>query len=410
MKHMIRKPMLALILLAVMVFGTAFLAFFRADIAAGWEHVDRLYDDARITVELVPDVGWDEIQMKTHKDTLILSMPEVAETLTLLDCYYILRDGTPLPQPVQPELQEGVEYVQEYVPAQTHTIRGTNNLPWMTEYWNLTIEWMDGKSLENFNSQNGSAPCLVRKELLESAGLALGDVITVSPTAFYQEVHYLAPEIGLTIVGTYSEPYGHTSEKDLLVPEDSFLNGPKLLWNSDLMYRCYYRAYALELNPAYNREYDRVETQIEKFLYDMGAFSFASNARAIENAARPLIQKLQMQEMLVLPLCVLLILAAFVAAVLLGLSMDTEVFLRLMWGEKRAKVFAALLCAVGVWLVICIVASVAAAYLTAGVHWLPWAAKYCGLTAIGCLIGCGIPLGRACGGNLVKSYQSREGE
>ena len=35
MKHMIRKPMYALILLAVMVFGTAFLSFFRADIAAG---------------------------------------------------------------------------------------------------------------------------------------------------------------------------------------------------------------------------------------------------------------------------------------------------------------------------------------------------------------------------------------
>lgn len=53
MKHMTRKPMLALILLAVMVFGTAFLAFFRADIAAGWEQVDRLYADTRITVEQI---------------------------------------------------------------------------------------------------------------------------------------------------------------------------------------------------------------------------------------------------------------------------------------------------------------------------------------------------------------------
>lgn len=35
MKHMIRKPMLALILLALMIFSTAFLTFFRADIAAG---------------------------------------------------------------------------------------------------------------------------------------------------------------------------------------------------------------------------------------------------------------------------------------------------------------------------------------------------------------------------------------
>ena len=176
------------------------------------------------------------------------------------------------------------------------------------------------------------------------------------------------------------------------------------------MYRCYYRAYAMRLDPAFNREYDRVEEELQKILYDMGAFSFATNARSIENAARPLIQKLQMQELLVLPLCVLLMLSAFIAAVLLGLSMDTEVFLRLMWGEKRAGVFATLLGAVGLWLIVCIATSIASAYLTAGAYWLPWAAKYSGMTAIGCLMGCGIPLGRACGRNLVKSYQSREGE
>ena len=70
----------------------------------------------------------------------------------------------------------------------------------------------------------------------------------------------------------------------------------------------------------------------------------------------------------------------------------------------------ALLGAVGLWLVICIAASVAAASLTAGANWLRWAAKYSTMTAVGCLLGCGIPLARACGANLVKSYQSREGE
>ena len=410
MKHMTRKPMLALILLAVMVFGTAFLAFFRADIAAGWEQVDRLYADTRITVELVPEAGWDEIQMKTHKDILIRSLPEVAETRTLLECYYILRDGTPLPEPVQPELQEGVEYVEEYVEWDTSTIRGTNNLPWLTDYWDLTIEWMEGKTVADFHAQDGNAPCLVRRELLESAGLKMGDVIAVSPTAFFGEVHHLAPEIALTIVGTYSEPYGHTGAEDLLVPEESFLNGPKLLWNSDLMYRCYYRAYSMELDPAYNREYDRVETELEKFLYDMGAFSFATNARAIENAARPLIQKLQMQELLVLPLCALLLAAAVVAAVLLGLGMDTEVFLRLMWGEKRTKVFLTLSGVVVLWLAICTAASVGAAFVTAGAGWLTWAAKYSAATALACLCGCAVPLLRSCGRNLVRSYQSREVE
>lgn len=409
MKHMIRKPMYAMILLAVMVFGTAFLSFFRSDIAAGWEQVNRLYDDARITIELVPDTGWSEIQMKSHKDIIISGMEEIRETLSVIECSYVLRDGTPLPQPEPPQV--GLSYVSEYVPiTDVHSIRGTNNLPWLTDYWDLEIEWMDGKSLVDFTVTDNEAPCLVRRELLEETGLKLGDKLTISPTPYYDLIHYLAPEMELTIIGTYDENFNRTGTLDLLVPEESFLNGPKLLYSGEMMYRCYYRAYAMRLDPAFNREYDRVEEELQKILYDMGAFSFATNARSIENAARPLIQKLQMQELLVLPLCVLLMLSAFIAAVLLGLSMDTEVFLRLMWGEKRTRVFAALLCAVGLWLLICIAASSAAAYLTAGAHWLLWAAKYSGMTAIGCLMGCGIPLGRACTANLVRSYQSREGE
>ena len=410
MKHMIRKPMLALILLALMVFSTTFLAFFRADIAAGWAQVDRLYDETQITVELVPEGGWSEIQMKTHKDIMIRGMPEVAETLSVLECYYVLRDGTPLPKPEQPELEPGYEYVQEAVPAETHSIRGTNNLPWLMDYWDMSIQWMDGASIDDFQLTDGRSPCLVHRELLAETGLEPGDVIRVSPSPWYHEVHYLAPTMELIIIGTYSEPFGRTEEKDLLVPEESFLNGPKLLYYGEMMYRCYYRAYAMKLDPAFNREYDRVEDELEKILYDLSAYSFATNARAIENAARPLIQKLQMQELLVLPLSALLLAAAVVAAVLLGLSFDTEVFLRLMWGEKRWAVFFRLSGAVCAWLLICMALACAGACLISGAAWLGWSAGYSSLTALFCLLGCTVPLGRACGRNLVKSYQSREGE
>lgn len=411
MKHMIRKPMLPLILLSVMVFATAFLSFFRADIAAGWAQVDKLYDDARITIELIPEGGWDEIQMKTHKDTMISGMPEISQTLTLQDCYYVLRDGTPLPEPVQPEPVDGYEYEPVVaVPAETHTIRATNDLPWLMEYWNISVEWMAGKFVDDFCITDTSAPCLVRRELLEQTGLSLGDAIPVSPTPWYGEVHYQAPTIELTIIGTYSEDFGRTEALDLLVPEESFLNGPKLFWSGDMMYRCYYRAYAMKMDPAFNREYDRIEDELEKILYDLSAYSFATNARSIENAARPLIQKLQMQELLVLPLSVLLLLAAVVTAVLLGLSLDTEVFLRLLWGENRGYVFAALSGTVCLWLILCTVVSCMAAYLTAGIPFLPWAAGYDGITAALCALGCTIPLGRACASNLIKSYQTREGD
>ena len=411
MKHMVRRPMLPLILLAVMVFSTAFLSFFRADIAAGWEQVDRLYDDARITIELIPEYGWDEIQMKTHKDVMISGMDEISQTLTMQECYYVLRDGTPLPEPVQPEPQEGYEYEPvTTVSAETHTIRGTNDLPWLMQYWDISVEWMDGSSADDFCVTGDSAPCLVREALLEQTGLTLGDTLSVSPTPWAGEIHHQAPTFELTIIGTYEEDFDRTGRLDLLVPEESFLNGPKLFWNGDMMYRCYYRAYAMRVDPAFNREYDRIEDELEQILYDLSAYSFATNARSIENAARPLIQKLQMQELLVLPLGILLLAAAVVAAVLLGLSFDTEVFLRLMLGEHRGKVFAVLTGLIGSWLAVCVGISCAAAYLTAGAEWLRWAAVYSGITTLCALLGSAIPLIRSCGGNLVKSYQSREGE
>ena len=94
---------------------------------------------------------------------------EVKETLSVLECCYVLRDGTPLPQPVPPE--DGSTYVSEYVPiSDVHSIRGTNNLPWLMEYWDLTVEWMDGKSIADFTVTDNAAPCLVRRELLEETG------------------------------------------------------------------------------------------------------------------------------------------------------------------------------------------------------------------------------------------------
>ena len=402
MKHMIRKPMLPLLLLAVMVFGTAFLAFFRADIAAGWEQIDRLYTDARVTVDLVPDAGWDNLQMKTHKSTRIEAMPEIAETLSVIECYYVMRDGTPLPEPA--------DEWNEYVTADTRTIHGTNNLAWLTEYWDLTVSWHKDWSTESFQVTDGTLPCLVQQEFLDEYGLATGDVIEISPSPHGNSVSRNAPAISITIAGIYDNEAGRPGGLDLLVPEESFLGEPKLLFNSDMMYRCYYRAYALKLNPEYNREYDRIEDALEEILYDLDGYSFVTNARSLETAARPLTQKLQMQEMLVLPLCLLLCASAMVLAVLLGLGMETEVFLRLMWGERRMAVFGCLGGAVCLWLMICVAASCGASTLTAGTQWTTWALRYSTATAVLCLIGCAVPLFKSCRSNLVKSYQSREGE
>ena len=412
MKHLIRKPMLPLLLLAVVVFGTAFMAFFRADIATGWAQIDRLYADARITVEIVPETGWSNLSMKTHKSIMIENMPEVGETLSVMQCEYILRDGTPLEMPDDSEDGDMLssEYQGPYIQIATDTIHGTNNMPWLTEYWGLTIDWLDGWRAESFAVTDGTVPCLVRQSLLDENGLALGDTVSISCSPWNVRVSVDAPVFDLLIVGVYQEDMDRLGQMDMIVPQESFLGEPRLFYNSDMMYRCYYRAYAMKLNPEFNREDDRIEDALEKILYDLNGYSFATNARALENAARPLTQKLQMQELLVTPLCLLFCAAAVVIAVLLGMSMETEVFLRLMWGEKRLAVFAALCGVVCLWLLVCAAVACGVSCLTAGTAFLSWAAKYSAITAAMCALGCAVPLAKSCTSNLVKFYQSREGE
>lgn len=400
MKHILRKPMLPIILLVIIILGTAFLAYFRADIDAGWRYVDDLYKNTQIEVELVAD-GGGYLQMWTHKDIIFSGMPEVLETYTMLYCPYVLRDGTPLPP---------ADEFSGRISTTTRRIYGTKNINWFAEYWNMNIQWHSGFSAENFSVTDGIIPCLVQQPFLENNGLEIGHTIFVSPCPTEGIMMANAPEIPAKIVGIYEEPMGRTGSGDLIVPEACFMEAPKLMYGPDVLNQLYYRAYALKIDPAYNREYERIEDELEGFLYDMGGYSFVTNADALEKAARPLIQKLQMQELLVTPLCILFCAAAVVIAVLLGLSMNLEVFLRLMWGEKRAAVFVSLGCVVLVLLVFAVAAAWGADFLTAGRIWAIWGIKYAAATAGLCLAGCAIPLLRACCSNLIKSYQSRESE
>ena len=399
MKHILRKPMLPLILLAILVFGTAFLSFFRSDIDAGWRYVDDLYQNTQIEVELVSD-GGGYLQMPTHKDIIFSGMPEVLETYTLIQCPYVLRDGTPLPTDDEKDSKA----------PQRNMIHGTNNIGWFTEYWQMNVAWESGYGKENFRVMDGVIPCLVKQELLDTANLQTGDTVYISPTNYDYAIIDNAPQFEMLIVGTYTEPIGRTGGLDMIAPEECFMGEPKLLYGPDLLTHCFYRAYALKINPDYNREYDRIEDELDGFLYDLDGFSFVTNADALEKAARPLIQKLQMQELLVTPLCLLLCAAAVIVAVLLGMGMNLEVFLRLMWGEKRVLVFMSLGGVVFLLLALSVILAWGCSILTAGSEWALWGVKYASVAAGVSLAGFAVPLMRACTSNLIKSYQSREAE
>lgn len=217
------------------------------------------------------------------------------------------------------------------------------------------------------------------------------------------------PIVTMVVAGFFSDPT-YQMDSGIIVPEEIFLSGPQLLYNSNMMYDCFYRTFVMELDPKYNRDYDTTEEAVEGIVYDLKEFELVSNFRTLRRAVGPLERKLAVQEQLVLPLAVLFALAAMTCTVLLAKSCETEVFLRLMWGERRIGVFGKLIATVILWLTVCTAISTAAVGLSAGGDWISWAAGYAATVSVSCVIAAAIPMGRSCVRNLVAFYQSKEGE
>lgn len=97
-------------------------------------------------------------------------------------------------------------------------------------------------------------------------------------------------------------------------------------------------------------------------------------------------------------------------SILICIGLETEIFLRRMWGETGGTVFARLWCCIVLWLLTCAAAAVAVTALTAGAQWLRRAICYAGAGSIACAVVSAIPLLRSCRRNLVELYQIKEGE
>lgn len=430
---MIRKPMLPGILMAVLIFGTTFLAVFRSGIERDRAELNGLYDNTHVTMELIGASEAEPMYLRPHKELLVKAMPEVIDTLVVMKCPYVLGtqaealrqvaellDTATSTQEVYDENGELIDEIVEVedlmalnsIHMETDMLYATNDPAWLEEYWQMTISWAEGWDAESFVTQGDVYPCLVRQELMDAEGIALGQTITITPAIREGEVEPLAPNLQFVAVGSYRDVEGMTDLRSLILPEYCFLNGPEVMYQADMSNEfLHYVNYVINLDPAYNREYNRIQDQVKQILYDIeGRYTILTNANAMQNAARPLERKLELQSALVLPLGALFAVAAVVAAVLLCLSFETEIFLRLLWGESRSGVLLRLLGTVAVWLAVCAGASVLAAGAVAGRDWLAWAVRYGGTEAALCVLAGGVPMARACGRNLVKSYQSKEGE
>lgn len=383
MKHMIRKPLLPILLLIVLCVSSGFLALFQEGLREDRLQMEALYDNAKLTIELLPGVdSGDQLRLQTHKGDFLESLDSIRATLRVLEC-----DGA----------AEGVSV----------RIYGTNDPDWLARHKSLELTYLDSWD-RSFSDTDGRIPCILGTVAAEKLGIGLGDSTTLIPVNFMGVSTDSAPHVELTVVGICEDPT-HAMDGGILVPEEIFLGGPKLLYNPDMMYNCYYRTFVLELDPTWNRSYEEVEEEVRDILYDVKEFELVSNHRTLRRAVGPMERKLAVQEKLVLPLELLFLAACAGISMMICMGMETEVFLRRMWGERGTVVFGTLWGSLLLWLTVCGVLATAASAI-AGAQWLPWAAVYAGTAMLLCALAAAAVLRQSCRRNLVELYQSKEGE
>lgn len=388
MKHLYRKPLLPVLLMAMLLFGTCFMTLFQKGMAEDRQRIEDIYNSTHIYIEAFASGGADEaLRMNVYRGDVASQLEEITDSMVMLECYYLL-----------------------HTPSQTEifsTVHGTNNPDAFAKYHSTGITWGDDWDRETFLDTNEPTACIMADTMAETLGLSIGDSIVIVPTAELGQEAENAPERTLTLAGTYSSKQSSMSKNALIVPNTIYVGKGGLLFNSIMMYNCFYRAYRLELDPSYNREIDTVLEKIDKKLIDN--YTLVTNARTMRQAIRPIELKLQLQEMLELPLMALFSIATVLMGLLLALSLKTETFLRFLVGERRLIVFLKMLGSLLFTLLLFALLALALVRLIAGAAWVIPALDYLKFTTALTIFAMAIPLAVNCSKNLVELYQQREG-
>lgn len=392
MKHILRKPLLPWVLLAVFIFGVCFMTLFQQSILDNQAVVDEMYGSVQLTFQVLPSASANGVlKLRNKTVTKLLAVEGVTDCDYYLECPYSLREPLQL--------------------ANFSTVYGTNDLMFFAEERGISIDYGVGWNGDNVLAvQEGAIPCLLEANLASVLGVEAGDTFIIAPNADEDVDPQSAPSLTMVAAGTFLNEKGLTDLYSIIVSADTFLSSPGFLYSGGMMESFYYyRTFHFQTDPACNRDFQTIRDAVTSVLKKDGDFILYSNVRILEQAVRPIEQKLRLQQMLVTPLGILLCAAAVVVALLLCSGFSTEVFLRLLWGEKRWLVWLKMMGSLLLLLAMEGAAALAIVWFLSGAQWIRWAAQYVLLTTGLCIIGAAVRQAVFCSKNLVAFYQSKEG-
>ncbi len=390
MKHIWRKPLLPTVLVAVVLLGIVFIGMFRQSINEDKKTIEEMYLNTDLTFSILPGIDSNgALEFPTSGGRKIEALEEVKQCFYYEACYYSLREPVAI--------------------AGLSMIYGTNDIVSFEETQKLVITWKDNYDVASFQVlEDGKVPCVIDSLLLETLGLSLGDTLIIAPSEGNEVDDENAPSFGLELVGSYDNKEGKLFPYGLITTNRIFLSKDgRLLYSANMMEKfCFYRSFVIDIEPIFNREFERIEEALTEIIGE--DYILYSNVRVLKQAVRPLEQKVALQEKLVLPLSVLFALASCVVTYLTIMGFQTEVFLRLLWGENRWVVFGKMIASLCPHLLLAFIAGSVFAWGIGGGTIDSWLMGYLIVEVMACLFIAAVANLIVSRQNLIKTYQARE--
>ena len=390
MKHIWRKPLLPTVLVAVILLGIVFMGMFRQSINDDKKTIDEMYLNTDLSFSILPGTNSNgTLAFSISDGNKIEALEEVQNCYYYESSYYSLRE---------PRAVAGLSMIY-----------GTNDIASFEEIQKLEITWKDGYDIASFQVlADGKVPCVADSLLLDTLGLQMGDTILIAGSEGEAADDEKATTFVLEIVGSYADAEGTLYPYGLITTNRIFLSSEgRLLYSAKMMEKyCFYRAFTIDIKPVYNKEFERIETELKEIIGE--DYILYSNVRVLKQAVRPLEQKVALQEKLVLPLGILFVLASCVVAYLTTISFQTEVFLRLLWGEKRWVVFGKMTASLCPHLLLAFLLGGLLTWGISGGGSDSWLLSYLVVEVAACLFAAGVANLIISRQNLIKAYQARE--
>lgn len=393
MKHILRKPLLPCVLLILLVFSVCFMTLFQQSIVDNQAAVETMYNSVQLVFQVLPGTSANGVlKLRNSTAEKLLKVEGVNGCAYYMECPYSLRSP-----------EQFANFSVAY---------GTNDLSFFSKERGVEITFAEGWNEDTVLVPGESAgiPCILDSLLAEALGVKDGDTFVIAPNADEDADPASAPALTMIVAGTFDSRDGLVEPYSILVSDAAFLGRSSFLYSGPMMEEFYYyRTFHFYIDPAYNREFQTIREAVNGILGKDGDFILYSNVRILEQAVRPIEQKVRIQQMLVTPLSILLCIATAVMAVFLCAGFSTEVFLRLLWGENRTLVWLKMIGSVLLLMAAEGLIALIIVWLICGVQWIGWAARYIAVIAAACFAAIAVQQTVFCTKNMVSFYQSREG-